>query len=320
MAANPSAVKGSLAGMLSAAAYGCSPALALALYGIGFDAANALFYRYFGALILILPLLLWKKDQILLPWKDLRALALPGICFALSTLTYFISFSYMNAGISATLMFLYPIFTAFIMVLVYHEKLSLSLILAIALSFAGVVMLHGAEEGGLSLVGVLLAGASAFTYALYIVGINRTHLLISNEKLTFYLILFSVGVTAIYMGISPTSAIKLPTPTSLIFIALLALVPTIISLELMNVSIAAIGSTRTAILGALEPVTAVTLSVLLFAEPLSLSLAGGIALIVCGVILVLAGQRFKARRARVYIKRFNFIIRKSVRRRWRWKS
>ena len=125
MAANPSAVKGSLAGMLSAAAYGCSPALALALYGIGFDAANALFYRYFGALILILPLLLWKKDQILLPWKDLRALALPGICFALSTLTYFISFSYMNAGISATLMFLYPIFTAFIMVLVYHEKLSL---------------------------------------------------------------------------------------------------------------------------------------------------------------------------------------------------
>ena len=47
-----SQVKGTIAGILSASTYGCSPALALLLYATSFDAANALFYRYLGALVL----------------------------------------------------------------------------------------------------------------------------------------------------------------------------------------------------------------------------------------------------------------------------
>ena len=38
-----SQVKGTIAGILSASTYGCSPALALLLYATSFDAANALF-------------------------------------------------------------------------------------------------------------------------------------------------------------------------------------------------------------------------------------------------------------------------------------
>lgn len=99
-------LKGSIAGMLSAACYGSSPVLALLLYRYGFNAANALLYRYACALVLLLPLLLFKRQKLGLPLKDLKCLALPGICFALSTLFYFISFNYMNAGISATILFL----------------------------------------------------------------------------------------------------------------------------------------------------------------------------------------------------------------------
>ena len=89
-------LKGSLAGMLSAACYGSSPVLALLLYRYGFDAANALVYRYGCALVLLLPLLLVKRQKLGLPFKDLKCLALPGICFALSNLFYFISFNYVN--------------------------------------------------------------------------------------------------------------------------------------------------------------------------------------------------------------------------------
>ncbi|MBO8416176.1 MAG: DMT family transporter [Proteobacteria bacterium] len=314
-------LKGSIAGMLSAAFYGCSPALALSLYALNFDAANALFYRYFGALLLLIPLLVIKRESFLLPLKDLKVLAVPGIFFALSTLTYFISFAYMNAGISATIMFLYPVFTALIMVLVYHEKISLPIILAIVLSFAGVLMLYQGDEINISAIGCTLAVASAVTYAIYIVGINRTHLIISNDKLTLYLVLFSVLTTAIYMVLSPSAALKLPAQgREFLYIGLLALVPTIFSLELLNVAINNIGSTATAVLGALEPVTAVALAVIFFDDPLSFNLVVGIALILGGVLMVIAGSRFKARRARILVKRFNFIIRKSVPKRWRWKS
>ena len=314
-------LKGSLCGMLSAACYGTSPSLALLLYAQGFDAANSLFYRYFAALIMMLPLLALKKEKISLPLRDLKTLAPPGICFALSTLTYFLSFNFMNAGISATILFLYPVFTAVIMVLAYHEKITVSIVLALVLSFAGVTLLHGAEAGGLSLIGSALAVISALTYALYIVGINRSHLVISNEKLTCWLILFSVGITAIYMLVSPDAAFMLPNkPQHYLYVILLGLVPTIISLELLNVSVLHIGSTTTAILGALEPVTAVALSVIIFNETVSFNLAAGICLIIGGVLLVLGGQRFKAKRVHTYIRLFNFVIRKNLRRRWRWKS
>lgn len=315
-------LKGSLAGMLSAAFYGCSPALALLLYALDFDAANALLYRYFCALILMLPLLiLWKREQLGLPLQDLKNLALPGICFALSTLFYFISFNFMNAGISATILFLYPIFTALIMVLVYHEKISFAIVLAIILSFGGVVLLHGAEEGGMSPIGTALAVASALTYALYIVGINRVKIIISNEKLTFYLILFSVLTSGLYIAFAPGTSLKIPTHgQELLIIFLLGLVPTIFSLELLNVAIANIGSTMSAVLGALEPVTAVFLSVIIFHEELSFNLVLGIALILLGVLIVIGSQRFKAVRVPKIIRRVNQLIFQRPHRRWRWKS
>lgn len=314
-------LKGSLAGMLSAACYGCSPVLALMLYALNYDAANALLFRYFCAMLMMLPLLLWKRQKLTLPLKDLKQLALPGFCFALSTLLYFISFNFMNAGISSTILFLYPIFTALIMVLVYKEKISLSIMAAIVLSFAGVVMLHGAEAGGISLIGTAFAVGSALTYALYIVGINRTSIVISNEKLTFYLVFFSVVISGLYILLMPSIDLRLPMHGKELFlIFLLGLVPTIFSLLLLNISVANIGSTMTAILGALEPVTAVALSSYFFDEELTFNLIMGIVLILCGVLLVIVGRSFSAARAHVIIQKVNQVIYRRIYRRWRWKS
>ena len=53
-----------------------------------------------------------------------------------------------------------------------------------------------------------------------------------------------------------------------------------------------IGSTPTAILGALEPVTAVFFGVVIFHEELTARLGLGIALILVAVTLIVAGGRF----------------------------
>ena len=54
-----------------------------------------------------------------------------------------------------------------------------------------------------------------------------------------------------------------------------------------------IGSTPTAILGALEPTTAVLIGVLVFAEPFTLRLLCGIALILAAVTIVVLGKNNK---------------------------
>ena len=47
---------------------------------------------------------------------------------------------------------------------------------------------------------------------------------------------------------------------------MLALIPTVVSLVLMTVAVHAIGSTPTAVMGALEPLTAVVIGVTIFGE------------------------------------------------------
>lgn len=58
----------------------------------------------------------------------------------------------------------------------------------------------------------------------------------------------------------------------------------------MTVSIRDVGSTTAAVLGALEPVTAVLIGIIIFHESFSLNLLGGIVLILSGVMLIILGN------------------------------
>ena len=71
---------------------------------------------------------------------------------------------------------------------------------------------------------------------------------------------------------------------------MLALIPTVVSLVLMTVAVHAIGSTPTAVMGALEPLTAVVIGVTIFGELFTARLAAGIGLILLAVTLIVAGK------------------------------
>ena len=70
---------------------------------------------------------------------------------------------------------------------------------------------------------------------------------------------------------------------------MLALIPTVVSLVLMTVAVHAIGSTPTAVMGALEPLTAVVIGVTIFGELFTARLAAGIGLILRGAWRRLSG-------------------------------
>ncbi|MBO4789465.1 MAG: EamA family transporter, partial [Oxalobacter sp.] len=76
----------------------------------------------------------------------------------------------------------------------------------------------------------------------------------------------------------------------------LAVVSTIISLVLLTVAVKEIGSTPTAIMGALEPLTAVLIGVFFFHEHFTWQLAGGIFLILGAVILIIMGNAMSSKR------------------------
>lgn len=146
------------------------------------------------------------------------------------------------------------------MAVCFKEKVSVITALSIALAFLGISLLYKGEGGKtLSLVGVLLVFASSLTYAVYIIGVNRSSLKdMPTSKLTFYALLFGLSVFVVRLKFC-TQLDIITTPALWVNPIALALFPTVISLIAMTKSIHYIGSTPAAILGALEPITALFL-------------------------------------------------------------
>lgn len=106
---------------------------------------------------------------------------------------------------------------------------------------------------------MLLVILSSLSYAVYIVGVNHSTLkLMSTAKLTFYALLFGLSIYIVRLNFCADLQ-AVPSFPAWGNILAMAFLPTVISLVCTAVSIHSIGSTPTAILGALEPVTALFL-------------------------------------------------------------
>ena len=108
-------------------------------------------------------------------------------------------------------------------------------------------------------------------------------------KLTFYVLLFGLSVYVVRLKFC-TGLQPIPTPLLWVNAVSLAVFPTVISLVTMTKAIHYIGSTPTAILGALEPVTALFFGVLIFGEQLTPRIILGILMVITAVTLIIGGK------------------------------
>ena len=282
--------KGYILGSIAAASYGMNPLFALPLYKAGMDPDSVLFFRYLFAIPLLGIMIKARGRSFKIQRKETFPLIIMGLLVALSSLTLFLSYNYMAAGIASTLLFVYPIMVALIMAMVFKEKLALQTIVCMLLALGGIGLLYKSEDGStLSLIGTLLVFASSLSYAIYIVGINQTSLKnVATLKVTFYVLLFGLSLFVarlLYSGV-------LNTPDQWYLWANLlapAVFPTAISFLCTTGAIQYIGSTPTAILGALEPVTAIFFGIAVFGESLTVRESFGLVMIIVAVTLVIAG-------------------------------
>lgn len=283
--------KGILNGILASTSYGMNPLFALPLYSEGVGVNSVLFYRYFFAVILyFIWLKIFKKISLKVNKNELMPLFFLGIFFSLSSLTLFEAFHYIEAGIACTILFIYPVIVAVIMAIFFKEKVTKTTIGAIILTSAGILLLYRGETGStLNLKGVVIVLSSALLYALYIVGVKNIKAIknMDSARMSFYVMLFGLLVYIVNLKFCTQLQI-LTTPAQWLFTIGLALFPTIISLETITIAIQLIGSTNTAILGALEPLTAIFFGILFFHENLTLRISIGVLLILFGVFMVIS--------------------------------
>lgn len=284
---------GILNGTIGAVCYGTNPVFALHMYSKGFDANSVLFYRYLTAVVLFG---LWasfvKKISLKLHRYEFFPMFFVGLMFALSSITLFSSYSYIDGGIASVILFIYPVFVAFIMAVGFKEKLKKSAISAVFLVLIGLYLFYKGKDGqNLNLTGLFLVILSSLSYAVYMVAIKVHPILkkINTVKLTFYVMFF--GLFVFVYNLKFLTLLKpVSEPVLLFDILMLAILPTIVAIDTLNKAIKLIGPTLAAIVSSLEPVSAMFLCVAFCNEQLTFKIVLGMIAILCGVLIIIADK------------------------------
>lgn len=284
-------LRGYILGILSAVSYGLIPIFILPIKQAHFSMDITLFYRFFFSAVLIGGYLLYSRQNFRINKIEALILAILGICYALSSEFLFLGYDFLTPGIASTVLFIYPVIVALIMFFFYKERLSRLSVVSLLLAFAGVIVLCLKGSGfEINFAGLGIVMLSSLFYALYMVIVNKSKLKVSGFKLTFYSMLFT-SLFFMIKSIAGHQSFAIPSIAIFVNFLIFALLTTVISSLCLVYAIKSIGSTPVAILGALEPVVAVMVSVFMFNEKFTSNLLIGITLILLGVILNVIGDR-----------------------------
>ena len=285
------AIIGYPAGIITGITYGLNPLFAVPLMNNGASIESILFFRYTFAVVLLAAFLILTRQSFRITARQAGVLLALGLLYTSSSIFLFEAYNYIASGLATTLIFLYPVLVAIIMVFLRVVP-SWPVWLSIAATFGGVIiMTQGSGGDSLNPVGIALSLGSALVYALFIVIINRSKAIaqISNTLLTFYSL--TVGAIVFLGKISfsdaPISA-GITTGGDWLNLAGLALLPTIVSTATLAIATRNIGATKASVLGVFEPITAILIGTLMFGEPLTTNILLGISIAIVAVTFMIS--------------------------------
>ena len=283
---------GYLAGIISGITYGMNPLFGVPVINKGLDVNSLLFYRYGVATLLMLAFMLLTRRQIRINWKQFGLMAILGILFTGCSITLFEAYKYIPSGIATSILYVYPIMVALIM-MVFGQFPSWQTWISIVAGVAGAVLLSMKGGGGfIDWKGIALVVASGLCYTFFIVIVNLSKQVkaIPNLTLTFYC--FFIGSLMLF-ALSGFGLRLNPVPDAVSWLNVLglAVLPTAVATITLAASSKAVGATKTSVLGILEPLTAIVIGTLVFKEAFTLNVAIGVALILFAILFMILTEK-----------------------------
>jgi drug/metabolite transporter (DMT)-like permease len=282
--------KGIIEAIVSSASFGLIPLFTIPVMSAGMALPSFLVYRFAFGCLFMLAILIYRHENMHIKFGDTLRIAFLSSLYAVSAICLISGYSYMASGIATTLLFSYPVWTAILMMIFCHEKATLHSAIAIVLAVGGVFLLSGIDRGFniSSVIGLLLELAAGLTYAIYMVAFPHLRIRrMESLKLTFYVFFYAMIILMLYSLFSTGKLDAIHTNGQWINLALIGLLPTALSNVTLIMSLKRISSTMVAILGAFEPLTAMAIGIIVFGEPLTISVTAGFAMIISAVILLI---------------------------------
>ena len=205
------------------------------------------------------------------------------------TVCYFSAITIMPLSTAAILLYTSPIWIMLMSVLFFQEKLNKIKLIALALAFAGCVLVSGISGEGLTLTGLLLGLGSGIGYGLYSILGTIALRKYSPYTVTTYTFLFAAAGS--WLVCQPADMISMFSAAEnlaglLFFCVLTGLVTAVIPFLAYTLGLRTVEASRAGILATIEPLVATLVGIVVFSEPLTLLSGLGIVLILAAVVLL----------------------------------
>ena len=205
------------------------------------------------------------------------------------TVCYFSAITIMPLSTAAILLYTSPIWIMLMSVLFFREKLNRTKLTALALAFAGCVLVSGISGEGLTLAGLLLGLGSGLGYGLYSILGTIALRKYSPYTVTTYTFLFAAAGS--WLACGPADMVsKFSTANNLtgllFFCVLTGLVTAVIPFLAYTLGLRTVEAGKAGILATVEPMVATLIGITVFSEPLTVFSGAGILLILAAVVVL----------------------------------
>lgn len=221
-------------------------------------------------------------------WLMIFGLGLLG--YYLAGLLDFAGLRYISAGLERLIIFLYPTFVVLFTAVLHRCAINRHQGLALALSYAGMILVFADNRAAMASSGLLLGSAlvlsSAIAFAIFLMGSGMMIKRIGSTRFTAYSMTVACLATGLHFVMQHGVSL-LNLPDRVYWLALImAIFSTVLPAFFMNAGIRRIGAGSAAIISSVGPIGTLALAFLLLGETLTPAQLAGTALVLIGVYVV----------------------------------
>jgi drug/metabolite transporter (DMT)-like permease len=260
-------------------------------YRYGVDAVTLIMYRMLFALPLFVTLAWWAgRGKPPLTWRDARTVLALGFCgYYLSSFLDFLGLRYVSASLERLILYLNPTLVLGLGAFLYKRKVTGMQLIALAVSYCGVLCVFGRElslQGANVPLGATLVFGSAVSYAIYLSYSGEEVRRLGALRLTGLATTVACLICiAQFLLLRPMSAFAVP--AEVLWLSLLnATFCTFAPVLMVMLAIEKIGAPLTSQAGTIGPLSTILMAVIFLGEPFTVWVALGTVLVLAGIWLL----------------------------------
>ena len=282
---------GLLLATLGAIAFSGKAIIVKLAYRHGVDAVTLIMYRMLFALPMFLLLAWWAgRGKPALTKRDkLAVLGLGFTGYYLASFLDFAGLAYISASLERLILYLNPTLVLALGLVVFKRKVTQRQLIALAVSYCGVLLVFGHEAtlvGTHVALGAALVFGSAVSYAVYLVYSGEEVRRLGALRLTGLATTVACVLCIVqFVVLRPMSAFAVA-PQVIWLSVLNATVCTFAPVLMVMMAIERIGATLAAQTGMVGPMSTILMGVLILGEPFTVWVAAGTLLVLAGIWLL----------------------------------